>query len=191
MDTCTVAPLVGGLALVGGIAGVAAKAADESGWRWAADLGSYPAAWVLVVALLGWLSPTGVAAVLRSAVFFAAMSVAYYAWAAVVLDFGWNGRLLTAWLFLSATAVPATALAVWWAGRRSGILPGALLAGAAAIVLAGHGTGVQLVVDVAVALVLVVLLPRHRSTRAWAIVLVLPMAWLAGYALDVLDTVLS
>ncbi|TFV44632.1 hypothetical protein [Blastococcus sp. TF02A-35] len=40
-------------ALAGVLAGVAAKAADESGWQWAADLGTYPAAWVLAVALLG------------------------------------------------------------------------------------------------------------------------------------------
>jgi len=38
---------------LGVLAGVAAKAADESGWRWAADLGSYPAAWVLAVAVIG------------------------------------------------------------------------------------------------------------------------------------------
>lgn len=50
---------VGVLALVGGLAGIAAKAADESGVRGAADLGSYPAAWVLAVALtvpMTWLA---------------------------------------------------------------------------------------------------------------------------------------
>ncbi len=60
---------------------------------------SYPAAWVLAVALLGRAAPTVCAAAARSAAFFAAMSVAYYAWAALALGFGWN-RLLGAWLLL-------------------------------------------------------------------------------------------
>lgn len=125
-------------ALLGVLAGVLAKAADESGRSWAADLGSYPAAWVLAVALLGWSAPTWAAAVSRSAVFFAAMTVAYYAWAAEVLDFGWDVRLLVIWLLLSVTAVPATAVAVWWVTRRAGVLPGALL---------GLAAGTDVVVD--------------------------------------------
>jgi hypothetical protein len=68
--------LLPGVALLGLLAGVAAKAADESGLRWAADLGSYPAAWVLAVALLGRAAWSVPAAAARSAVFFAAMSVA-------------------------------------------------------------------------------------------------------------------
>ena len=115
------------LAAAGVLAGVAAKAADETHWGWAADLGSFPAAWVLTVALLGRFAPSWRAAALRSAVFFAAMSIAYYAWAAEVLDFGWNRQLLGEWLVMSLTAVPATALAAWWASRRAGVLPGALL----------------------------------------------------------------
>ena len=98
-------------ALAGLVAGIAAKAGDESGWRWAHDVGSYPAAWVVVVALIGWRAPSLREAAVRSAVFFAAMTVAYYGWAALVLHFGWDVRLLVAWLVLSATAVPATAAA--------------------------------------------------------------------------------
>jgi hypothetical protein len=179
-----------GFALLGVPAGIAAKAADESGLTWAAALGSYPAAWVMAVMVIGRSAPTLRAAAARAAVFFAVMTLAYYAWAAGVLGFGWN-RLLPVWLVLSVTAVAAAAVAAWWGTRRAGALPGALMAGAAGIVIAGHGTGIQLVVDVAVAVVLVLLLPRHRSTRSWAVVLVLPMAWLAGHGLDVLYAVLS
>jgi hypothetical protein len=92
------------------------------------------------------------------------------------------------------TAVPATALAVWWAARRSGVLPGALLGGAAAIVLAGGavwervqtwtgaqpslvGHPVQAVVDVVIALVLVLGLPTHARTPLWAVALTLPITW--------------
>ena len=182
---------------LGLVAGALAKAADESGLGWAADVGSYPAAWVLAVALLGRAAPTVRAAAARSAVFFAAMSLAYYAWAALVLGFGWN-RLLVAWLVLSATAVPAVAAAVQWAARRPGLLPGVLLAGTAGIVLAGGAVlgdagahPVQAVADVAVAGVLAAVLPRHGRTRLWALVLLAPATWLAGRGLDVLAALLG
>ena len=121
-------PVLPACAVLGLVAGALAEAADESGLRWAADLGSYPAAWVLTVALVGGAAPTVRAGAARSAAFFAAMSVAYYAWAALVLGFGWN-RLLVAWLLLSVTAVPAVAAAVQWATRRPRPVSGALLAG--------------------------------------------------------------
>ena len=186
------------LAAAGGLAaGIAAKAADGSTWRWAEELGHYPAAWVLVVALTGWRAPSLRAAGVRAGVFFAAMTVAYYAWAALVLDRGWELRLLAAWLVLSATAVPLTAAAVRWATGRTGPVPGALLAMAAAITLGGGvlldaaDHPVQAVVDVAVALVIVVVLPRAARTRLWAAALTLPLAVLAAQLLDVLRTLLA
>ncbi|MGY1689410.1 DUF6518 family protein [Geodermatophilus sp. SYSU D01105] len=195
--------------LSGLLAGVVAKAADESVLRWAADLGTYPAAWVLAVAVIGRAAPTVAAAAVRPAVFFAAMSVAYYAWAALVLGFGWS-RLLVAWLLLSATAVPATAVGAWWATRRDGVLPGAVMALTAGVVLAGGeaaallwtltggagpGAGtlhpVQGVVDVVGAVLLVAVLPRSGRTRLWALVLLAPATWLAGRGLDVLGQLLG
>ncbi|WP_113800437.1 DUF6518 family protein [Blastococcus sp. TF02-8] len=184
-------------AVTGVLAGVAAKAADESGWQAAADLGTYPAAWVLAVVLVGRSAPTAVAAAARAAVFFAAMTLAYYAYAAWVLHFGWS-RLLPVWLVLSATAVAVTAAGSWWATRRSGPLPGAGLALAGGIALAGGaflplwrrltGTAaegelllhpVQGVVDGVVAVLLVAMLPRHLTTRLWGLALLAPMTWLA------------
>ncbi|MFQ1000446.1 DUF6518 family protein [Modestobacter sp. SSW1-42] len=186
------------LAVTGGlVAGSAAKAADFSGWRWANDLGHYPAAWVLVVALIGWRAPSLRAAAVRSAAFFAAMSVGYYGWAALVLDRGWELRLLAAWLVLSATAVPVTAAAGHLATRRTGWLPGAMLAMAAGIVLGGGVLAdpgahpVQAVVDVAVAVALVVALPRDGRTRLWAVALTAPLTWGAAQLLDVLRWVLG
>ncbi|GAA4739918.1 hypothetical protein GCM10023328_21250 [Modestobacter marinus] len=184
-------------ALAGVLAGVAAKAGDESGWGWAADLGSYPAAWVLAVALIGWAAPAPRAAALRAGVFFAAMTVAYYGWAALVLDFGWSVRLLVAWLVLSATAVPATAVAAHVATRRSGWLPGALLATAAGITLGGGaltdaaGHPVQAAADVVVVLVLVVVLARDLRTRLWAAALTLPLTAVAAALLGLLRDLLG
>lgn len=186
-------------AALGLVAGVAAKAADESGWRWAADLGSYPAAWVLAVALIGRFAPTAVLAAARAAVFFAAMTVAYYGWAAWVLDFGSDRDLVAIWLLLSATAVPAFAVVTWWATRRPGPLAGAMLGLAAGTALLGGAVRrpwadgalsaellapVQVVVEVVVVLVVTLALPRHVSTRIWAAVLVLPMGWLAQTAVE-------
>ncbi|MCZ2830436.1 DUF6518 family protein [Modestobacter sp. VKM Ac-2986] len=186
------------LAGLGGLAaGTAAKAADFSGWRWANDLGHFPAAWVLVVALIGWRAPSLRAAAVRSAVFFAAMSVGYYSWAALVLDRGWDVRLLVAWLVLSATAVPATAAAGHLATRRTGWLFGAMLAMAAGIVLGGGVLAdpgahpVQAVVEVLVVAVLVVVLPRDGRTRLWAVALTAPLTWVAAQLLDVLRSVLG
>ena len=186
------------LSAAGGLAaGIAAKAADGSTWRWAEELGHYPAAWVLAVALIGWRAPSLRAAAVRAAVFFAAMTVAYYAWAALVLDRGWELRGLVAWLVLSATAVPVTAAAVRWATRRTGWLPAALLAMAAAITLGGGVLAdagdhpVQAVVDVVVAGVLVVVPPRDGRTRLLAVVLTAPLTWLAAQLLDVLRAVLG
>jgi hypothetical protein len=193
------------LALAGAVAGIAAKAADESSWSWAADLGTYPAAWVLAVALIGRQAPGPLAAAVRAAAFFAVMSAAYYAWAALVLGFGWS-RLLGAWLLVSVTAVPLVAVAVQWATRRPGVLAGAVLAAAAGLVLGGEGVLrlwhwltdswqalhlVQGVVDVVVALTLTLAFPRQRSTRIWAVVLAVPMAWLAARGLDVFYSVLG
>jgi hypothetical protein len=94
--------------------------------------------------------------------------------------------------------VPVVAAAVRWATRRPGLLPGALLAGAAGIVLAGGAVladagarPVQAVADVVVAAVLVVVLPRHGHTRLWAPALLLPATWLAGRGLAVLAALLG
>jgi hypothetical protein len=95
-----------------------------------------------------------------------------------------------------------------WATRRRGVLPGAVLALAAGVVLTGGavrqlwwtGTGVlpdalarpvQAGVEVAVVLVLTVLVPRRLRTRLWALALLLPMAWLAERLLDLLRQLLS
>lgn len=199
---------VAGPALLGAVAGTVAKAADESGSDWAAQLGSDPAVWVLAVALVGRYAPGPATAAVRSAAFFAAMTVGYYTWAALVLGFGWDLRLLAVWLVLSVTAVPVVGAGVHGATRHPGVLPGALLALAAGITLAGGAvpgtwdawTGVlpgtaaqpvQAAVDVVVALVLTLALPRHRPTRLWALSLAVPMTWLADRLLDVLRQVLG
>ena len=188
--------LLSAFALLGVVAGIAAKAGDESGWRWAADLGSDAAAWVLAVALIGRYAPTVVLAALRSAAFFAAMTLAYYGWAVAVLGFGYEPELIIAWLVLSATAVAVFAAGTRWATAASGPLAGAFLGLVAGTVLVGGAIRrvylwtdgalpaelvdpLQAVVEVGAVLVVTLVLPRHRSTRLWALALTLPMWWLA------------
>ena len=191
---------------LGAAAGVLAKVADDAGPRWLADLGSYPAAWVLAVALLARSAPSGRLAAAGAALFFAVMSTAYYGWAVLVLGFGLRANLvlLAVWVALSATAVPAFAVAVRWSCLRRGLLPGALLAGAAALAVADRtaeqlwwaASGqaspgfplhpVQGVVSVLVALVVAGALPRQGRTRAVALALLVPAAVLATSAVDAL-----
>ena len=69
-----------------------------------------------------------------------------------------------------ASQPTAAALAVSWAARRSGVLPGALLGGAQPDLV---GRPVQ--AAVVVALVLVLGLPTDARTRLWALVLSVPI----------------
>jgi hypothetical protein len=166
---------------------------------------SYPAAWVLAVALLARSARSTRSAATGSAVFFAVMSVGYYGWAVGVLGFGLRANLvlLAAWVALSLTAVPAFAAVVHEACTRRGLLPGALLAGAASLALADRtlwhlvvppeGAAlhpVQGVVAAVVALVVAGVLPRHHRTRVVALALLVPAAVVATAAVDVLYAVL-
>lgn len=174
------------LALAGALAGVAAKAADKSPWRWADDLGHYPAVWLLAVAAVARLSPTAASAAARSAVFFAAMTAAYYGWTDLVQGAGpavW--RLALVWWVLSTTAVPAYAVVVRAAAVdvRAAPVAGAALALAGGLALAEGATPdrpVQLVASVLAALVVTTALPVERRTRAWALALLVPGALLAA-----------
>lgn len=105
-----VAVLVG-IALLAMLSGILAKEADESTLTWAANLGTYPAAWVLALALIGRLAPGLTQAAIRSSVFFVAMCLAYYAWARYVLNFPVD-RDFYFWLLMAVTGVPVIAAVV-------------------------------------------------------------------------------
>ena len=192
-----------GFAALGLLAGIAAKAADESGMAWAADLGSDPPAWVLAVAVIGRFAPTLASAAGRAATFFAAMTLAYYGWAVGVLGFGYEPALIVAWLVLSATAVAAVSAVTRWAVVRRGAVAGAsvaLIAGTALVGGALRGLylwwdgsvpttalqPVQVAVEVIAVVVITLVLPLHRSTRLWALASTLPMWWLADLLIDLL-----
>ena len=190
-------------AVLGGLAGVAAKLADESGIGWLSDLGTFLAFWVLVIVAIGWTAPTARAAALRAALFFIGLSVAYYAFSTFVLEFP-GGALVQRWGVLAVTAVPITASATWWAARHRGPLPAVVLALVAAIALFDGNVlpfwyavigdplppdfpyrPVQAAVEIGTAFVAAGLLPRDWATRAMALVLVIPASWLVPELISV------
>ncbi len=153
-----------------------------------------PALWVLVMATIGFRAPTAISAALWALAFFVAMCFAYYTWAVLVLGFG-RGNELYAWLVLAVTAVPLLSASAWWATRRRGVLPGIVIGSLAALVLASgaawrvglhfaghlpsHATRpVQAAVEVGMVLVVLLAFPRHSTTRAWAVAVLLPVAWM-------------
>lgn len=177
------------------------KLADDSTLTWASDLGTYPAIWVLALALIARFSPDLAQAALRAVAFFVGLSLGYYAWSVFVLNFG-IGRYLYLWGAVAVTAVPAVAVLLRWASWSRGVLAGLAMAVAAGIALS-DGTVTQLwwgltdqladdfpyrpvqaAADVLVALAVVALLPRHGATRAWGLVLLLPAVVLATVALN-------
>lgn len=196
------AAVVPGLAGLGAALGILAKVADESAHTWAGDLGTYPAAWVLALAVIARLAPTITRAAARATSFFLAMSLAYFVWSWFALSFGVD-RYPVLWLGLSFTAVPSLAAVIHWAAVRRGAFPGLLIATVAALAVADgllwqlwwawvlreapDGFPLrpfQALVGVAVALAVIVFLPRYVRTRVWALALVVPTALLAGGVVD-------
>jgi hypothetical protein len=174
--------------------GSLAKIADESQIRWASDLGDFPASWVLILALIAWLSPTTGRAAIWSSTFFVAMCLAYYSWASFVMGFP-VARDIWLWTGLALTVVPVLGAAVRWSRDRKGPLPGLILASAGALAvvdgviwqlwLAWTVTDFpewfplrpfQAIANLSVALIIAVILPRDHLTRIWAIVLLVPIA---------------
>ncbi|WP_152650354.1 DUF6518 family protein [Demequina aestuarii] len=198
-DTDVVTPrrrwpvLVGiGWAFAGAMAGVSAKIADEFG-SWWADAATYPAVWVVPIAIAVRAARGPGQAALHASAFFIPMTVAYYAWAQLVLGFGY-AREVAVWLVLAIVAVPLLAAGVRWARDRSDLLAGAATSLLAALALAGGSVQrvwlwaqgslpaesarpVQAVLELAVAAAVVWWVPRSARARIWAVIAAVPIAW--------------
>ncbi|TVR70135.1 MAG: hypothetical protein EA415_13260 [Sphaerobacteraceae bacterium] len=205
--------VIGGLSILAILSGASAKAADESGLNWASGLGDHPAMWVLALALIGWLAPSPGRAAIRAVIYFVVMCLAYYAWAAFVLNFP-VAYDIWFWIGLAATAVPLFAAVLRWTRDQHGILPGFILATVAALAVIdgvvwqlwwawvenGAPDGFplrpfQAVVNIAVALTIAGVFPRDHRTRVWALLLLIPIAILLSrvlpYVLDSLFEVIG
>lgn len=193
------------LASLGGVlAGALAKIADElPALGVLGQVLTGVAMWLLAAALVARLAPSPCAAAARTAVFFAAMCVGYFGYAALVLGFPNPGRYALAWLILSVTVMPALAAAYQWASRGSGVGHG-LVAAFVAATAVGYGETrrawllrdtvadadlwVRAAVEILVCLVVALVLPRHHRTRVVAAIALLPVTLLvgvlAGWVLD-------
>jgi hypothetical protein len=176
------------------VVGVLAKLGDLAG-SWWGDAGTYPAVWVIPIALLARTSRSPGQAAVRAAAFFVPMIVAYYAWAQLVLGFGYTPYTVV-WLVIAAAVVPLLTAVVRWGRDGSD----ALAAGAAAFLAALPFSGgalhrmwlatmgsvpsfvtrpVQAALEVAVAIGVVLWLPRTRRARLWAALALVPVTWVA------------
>lgn len=181
-------------AAVGVVVGVLAKVADVVG-SWWADAATYPAVWVIPVAVLARTSPGPGQAALRAAAFFVPVVAAYYGWAQLVLGFG-STPYTVVWLAIAAVMVPVLTAVVCWAVRRG---PDAATAATVALLGALPFTGgavqrlwfaatgvvppsvarpLQAVLEVVVAAVVVLWLPPTRRARLWAALALVPAAWI-------------
>jgi Family of unknown function (DUF6518) len=185
--------------VLGGALGVLAKLGDESGERWAADLGTYPGFWAALVVLIGWLSRSMAGAALNGALVFVGMVSGYYLWTHAVLGYG-GGPFELVWATLAVALCPALAAASWWATRRPGLLPAIVLAVPAGLTLASGPVNqvflvlegllpepthwAQAIFDLVFAVLIVLVLPRHASTRLWGAFLCVPASLLAASMLE-------
>ena len=184
--------------LAGAMAGVLAKLADELG-SWWADAATYPAVWVVPLALAVRTARGPGQAALHAAAFFIPMTLAYYAWAQFVLGFGYT-RYAAVWLVFSIVAVPLLAAGVRWARDGADLLAGVATSLLAALALAGGSVlrvwlwaqgslpaesarPVQAVLDLAIAAAVAWWVPRTARARGWAVIAVVPITWVVVHLL--------
>ena len=182
--------------------GVLAKLADLRG-SWFGDAATYPALWVLPIAVAARTSPGRVQTALRSAGFFVPMIVAYYAWAQSVLGYGYTSALIF-WLVIAAGAVPLIAALVHWGRGGPDVVAGVTAAGLACLAFRGgavhrlwlaaegHIPGastrpVQAALELLVAAGIVLWLPRTRRGRLWAALALVPMTWGVAHVIAALS----
>ena len=180
----------------GAVSGIAAKSADQSQFDWLNDLGTYPAIWILVVVAISCWFRTPLLAAAHAVAFYVVMVGSYYLYAHQILGFG-IARDEMIWFVAAITIAPLAAAALNWASHpghpASSVIP-AVIAG---IVLASgplrqylvhfqdafpEGVRlrpVQAIIDLAVALTIIAVIPTTSTTRLIAAALTVPATWLA------------
>lgn len=185
---------------VGAVVGGGGAVIVRAGPWWAAALVHYAVPSVLLIVLIGSFAPRARTAALRAGVCFVSFVVVYYA--VVALQFGGIPALYaSAWLAAAVTVCPIGAVVVRWARERTGLLPAAVFAAAGAVELSDGSLGnlvrvaagrldpreiqptlfVTGAIGLAVAGVVVLLIPRWRRTRVTAAVLLVPFAVVTTY----------
>lgn len=119
----------------GAIAGAIAKAGDQTTWRWATDLGTYPSAWIFAIVVMAALASSAVRAGILGAGFSVAAITSYYAWSAIVLGFP-VGRYPLLWMGVALIIAPTLTAAIRLAQERGGMSSVIAAAGVAGLMLA-------------------------------------------------------
>lgn len=191
------APMVAFAAMpaLGLLAGVLAKVGDELPTTWSAELGTSASIWILIIAVIGRSAPSARSAAGASILFFSGMLLGYYAFGFFARGYD-DFTVAAPWMLLTATLCPGLAATIWWASRGSEavasipltLLASGLFLDGAVIRAWRRWTGeyvvpgapdmtVQAVFDLVVAAIIVVAIPRRRSVRLAALLLIVPMAW--------------
>jgi hypothetical protein len=196
------------VALAGAVSGIAAKLADQTQVDWLNDLGTYPAIWMLIVVAFGRWFRTPLLAAAHTAIFYVAMVGGYYLYAHQILGFG-IVRDETIWFIAAITIAPLAAAALNWSSHSSHPASGIIPAGIASIVLASGPLNqyllhllhafpegarlhpVQAVIDLAVALTVIAVIPKHPTTRLLAAALTIPGTWLAPHLIQLATNLTS
>jgi hypothetical protein len=185
-------------ALAGGtLFGAAAKFADTSAITGLGDLGTYLGVWVLLATLIAAWSPSRHLAALRVGPFMIAMVITYYLvtwW----LFSAFPLRYFLAWAAAAVLLAPLFAVAVSLS-RRTGWLPAAAAALPIALLLAEAFTfrwvlpryWIQVLFDVAAAVMLFALLPRSGEQRLRVLAFIPPLLLAAIGLHRVLPWILS
>ena len=92
--------------LIGALAGLGAKLADEWTVSWLGNLGSNRPLWIVITVIIGWKAARPALAAAWSACFFMAMVAAYYSLTVFVLGYPVNASSAL-WLIEAITIVPA------------------------------------------------------------------------------------
>ena len=117
------------------MAGVLAKLGDQTTWRWATDLGTYPSAWIFAMVVIAVVAASTLRAGILGGVFSVAAITSYYAWSAIVLGFP-VGLFPLLWMSVAFVIAPAFAATVWLAGERGGTSSVVAAAGVSSLMLA-------------------------------------------------------
>ena len=137
MPPLTVRSTTRGLAIAisaGLLAGVLAKLGDQSTWRWATDLGTYPSAWIFAIVVIAVVASSALRAGILAGVFSVAAITSYYAWSAIVLGFP-VGLFPLLWMIVALVIAPPFAATVWLAGERDGTPSVVAAAGVSSLML--------------------------------------------------------
>lgn len=177
--------------VLGAVSGVLAKMADETQVGWLNDLGTYPAIWMLVIVVISVRAPGPPVAAGVATAFFLSLTLGYYAYARLVLGFG-SAREELIWLVAGLTLAPISAALLhwshssprWWASVVPAIYAGLMLSSGPLRQYVLHFQSalpeqirlrpVQALVDIAVALTIVALIPSTSRSRRLAIALTIP-----------------